>query len=87
MQRVEDLPQLLQRAEREKKAVIDMLDSSIVSTKQTKLKRKSLYSDDLEETTSEVIQQSLEVPESSKDVKVSVSYFVSYLLINSFCLG
>ena len=62
----------------EKKAVLDMLDSSIVRTRRSKLKRKRLYSDDLEETTPEVIQQSTEAPESSKDVKVSVSHTVSY---------
>ena len=74
MQQVEGLPQLLQRAEMEKKAVLDMLASSILRTRRSKLKRKSLYSDDLEETTSEVIQQSSEAPESNKDVKVSVSH-------------
>ena len=78
IQQVKGLPQLLHRAEMEKKAVLDMLDSSIVRTRQSKLKRKRLYSDDLEETTSEVIQQSTEAPESSKDVKVSVSHIVSY---------
>ena len=78
IQQVEGLPQLLHRAEMEKKAVLDMLDSSIVRTRGSKLKRKRLYSDDLEETTPEVIQQSSEAPESSKDVKVSVSHIVSY---------
>ena len=78
IQQVEGLPQLLHRAEMEKKAVLDMLDSSIVRTRRSKLKRKRLYSDDLEETTPEVIQQSTEAPESSKDVKVSVSHTVSY---------
>ena len=65
MRPVEGLPQLLERAEMEKKAVIDMLNSSIVNIRESKLKHKRLYSDDLEKTTSDVIQQSSEYHHTS----------------------